>query len=530
MPAYIPDNLAGQYSSGSIASPLGMSHALTPAIYPHPVPEYSVVGFPSHGEYTYFYPFWVTMRDTYTGESAVKAKTVIYLPRHEKQTDKEYVAYLRRTPFYNAIFRTHQGLMGSVFRKAPDIIHEPNIKIDLNSVTRDHKSFHVMLREMVAEQLLTGRYGVLVDLPSETEGRPFAATYRAESILNWRTRFINGREELDQVLLQERETVNVGIGTVSVLMFRLLELVPDEVGNLYYHQKITRIMDASEASRGGTSGKMEEIIIPVIRGRRLNYIPFTFAGGITNTPDCEYPPLFNIATMNLSHYQSYAALEHGRFYAAMPTYYIQGDGFHDPNDPQSTVNPFIVGPNNMWLLGKEDKPGILEFTGGGLSYLENALESKQSQMASLGGKLITQSRKQAAISSNAWDLLAAGDEATLLGVTQCADEAGTKILQQLIQFTGTVITKEMEAKNYVELNKQFETSELTAREIRAIESIYKSRQIPKQVLYSALRDVSVIPPTMTEEEFFMLLNDEANLAEKPPEPIKSSLGTSKLTK
>jgi hypothetical protein len=250
----------------------------------------------------------------------------------------------------------------------------------------------------------------------------------------------------------------------------------------------------------------------------LNFIPFRFFGATTNTPCCDYPPLLDVATMNISHYMSYAALEHGRFYAAMPTYYIAGENMIDPNNPQSMANPYIVGPNNLWLLGKDDKPGILEFMGHGLEYLENALESKQSQMASLGGKLITQSRKQAAISSNAWDLMAAGDEATLLDITQRGDEGATQILRWLIEFAGTSLSDAQKDETFVELNKQFETGELTAREIRAIESIYASRAIPKQVLYNALREVAVIPPTMSEEEFYELLADEKNLAEKPPEP------------
>jgi hypothetical protein len=506
MPAYIPENT-------NITGSLGSSSSYSPAIYPHPVPNHSPIGMPSNPEYTYFFPLWITMRDTYTGESAVKAKSVIYLPRLEKQTDKEYRAYLGRTPFYNAIHRTHQGLMGSVYRKPPTVkIPEKYAnRISLDSVTRSKESLQSLLKEMLSEQLLTGRYGVLIDLPVEPNGRPYAASYKAETILNWRERIINGRTTLDQVLLVENDQQLTEIGTVTVLQFRLLQLV-EEGGKMVYKQTVTRIINAAE----GVSEIYE--VTPVIRGRTLDYIPFVFVGATSNTPDCDYPPLLDIATMNLSHFASYAALEHGRFYAAMPTYYITGEGSLDPNNPANTVNPYVVGPNNLWLLGKDDKPGILEFTGHGLSYLENALDSKQSQMASLGGKLISQSRRQAALSSNAWDLLSAGDEATLLDITQRADEAATSILRMLIEFTGVVLTDEERAETFIELNKQFEGSELTAREIRAVESIYQSRLIPRQVLYNALREVAVIPPTMSEAEFFALLEDEENLAEKPPEP------------
>lgn len=509
--SYIPDHLSSQYANGSLGTPAGYSHTLTPAIYPHPVPNYSALGMPSHAEYSYFYPLWITMRDTYTGESAVKAKRTVYLPRLDKQTDAEYSAYLKRTPFYNAIRRTHQGLMGSVYRKDPTIKIAAGVKLDLERVTRDGQSFTALLKMILMEQLLTGRFGMLVDLP-ESGGKPFVACYNAETILNWRERMIDGVTTLDQVLLLETDYELTSVGVSPVLQFRLLELVPDEVGNMVYQQTVTKILNSAEAVNGG--GKISYTVVPRIRGRTLNYIPFVFAGAGSNTSECDYPPLLDVATMNLSHYQSYAALEHGRFYAAMPTYYICQEGFNT-NDTQSVANPYIVGPNNLWLLGKEDKPGILEFQGRGLEYLENALEMKQSQMASLGGKLITQSRKQAAISSNAWELLSAGDEATLLDICQRADEAATKVLRMLVEFGGTSLNDAQKQETFVELNKQFEASELTAREIRAIESIYASRFIPKQVLYNALREVAVVPPTMTEEEFYALLDDEANLAEKP---------------
>jgi hypothetical protein len=94
---YIPDSLSSQYANGSLGAPAGYSHTLVPAIYPHPVPNYSALGFPCHAEYSFFYPLWITMRDTYTGEVAVKAKRTTYLPKLEKQTDPEYNAYLRRT-------------------------------------------------------------------------------------------------------------------------------------------------------------------------------------------------------------------------------------------------------------------------------------------------------------------------------------------------------------------------------------------------------------------------------------------------
>jgi hypothetical protein len=56
----------------------------------------------------------------------------------------------------------------------------------------------------------------------------------------------------------------------------------------------------------------------------MKRIPFRFFNATTNLGDIEKPPILDILTLNLSHYKTYAQLEHGRFYTANPVYYVSG--------------------------------------------------------------------------------------------------------------------------------------------------------------------------------------------------------------
>src|SRR5206468_661127 len=110
------------------------------------------------------------------------------------------------------------------------------------------------------------------------------------------------------------------------------------------------------------------------------FIPFTFVGATSLSPNVDKPPLLDLVEVNLSHYRSSADLEHGRHYTALPTPWVSG------MRPDSNLR---IGAGVAWVL--EDptaKAGMLEFTGQGLQALEKALESKEKQMAVLGARLL----------------------------------------------------------------------------------------------------------------------------------------------
>lgn len=486
----------------------------------HPLKRILVSGYDFVADATYDeqYPMWRTIRDCYAGEAAIKAAGETYLRKLSAHDAEAYKSYLSRGYFYNGVRRTHTGLMGSLFRKLPEFTIPPSVKIDLNSLTLDRQSARAFAKKVGFELLLTGRYGLLADFRDNDPKNTYLVGYEAENIYAWRTIIHKGRSTVDRIILIENESILNEYGTTDHEIYRILRLDPDPdaAGELIYSQEVIK-PDANDAKG-----------LPIIskiafnsRGRTLRYIPFIFINTMDNLPAAKSPPLTDIATLNLSHYGSTAHLEHGRFYAGMPTYVTSGDvsevipGLGDPN-------PRTVGPSNVWELPKDSKAWLLEFTGSGLSYLENAVDSKQLQMQSLGGRLISSTRRAAAMSSEAWELLETGDEATLLDIAECLDISFALALSYVAHIRGD-ISDPLASGILAEFNKEFVRTDLTAREIRALQSLYERGVIPLDVMYYALREVHVIPIEYSLEDFKRLLDQKEQKFVPPPLPVNPNL-------
>jgi hypothetical protein len=474
-----------------------------------------------HVDYQNKFDAWSTLRDCYDGESTVKAAGEQYLPKlAAHKLPEEYETYKRRAYFYNAVRRTHQGLMGSLFRKPVETTFPASLKskLNLDRVTQDAQTFSAFCRTLGHEVLLTGRFGILADFKGDNWQSPYLAPYIAENIFAWRQVVHKDRFVVDRVVLLEQEPVAGVYGFTTQLLVRVLRLDPDPnaPGEMLYSQ--TEIRPAT-VPQDQPLPMIKQIPIGVRGGRVLRYIPFVFLNATHTRPDIGPAPLEDIASINISHYMSTAHLEHGRFYAGMPTYWTSGDtGTTMPGLPDGVANPnpMAVGPSYLWELPKDSKAGLLEFTGHGLTFLENAVDSKQLQMQSLGGRLISSTRRAAAVSSEAWQLLETGDEATLMDVACTSDYAVAQALAYLGDIMGEVPDVEKHGI-LVEFNKEFVRSELTGRELRALQALRERGHIPENVMYYALREVGVIPVEYTLEDFTKLMGQKDQQYE-PPEP------------
>jgi hypothetical protein len=480
--------------------------------------------------YSNKFDMWATLRDCYDGEATIKNAGQQYLPKLAAHKDGDYDVYKSRAYFYNAVRRTHRGLMGSLFRKPVEFTLPASLKsrLNLNRISIDAKSAADFCRILGHEVLLTGRFGILADFKDTNWQSPYLAGYIGENIFSWRTRVWKDREVVDRVVLLEQEPILSDYGFTTQLLVRILRLDPNsDDTDLVYSQTEIRPVINPTASESGVQPTVTQISIKVRAGRTLNYIPFVFVNATNTRPDVGPAPLEDIATINISHYQSTAHLEHGRFYAGMPTYVTSGSASAQmPGLPEGVANPspLTVGPSYVWELEENAKAWLLEFNGHGLTFLENAVDSKQLQMQSLGGRLISSTRRAAALSDEAWQLLETGDEATLMDVACTADEA----MSTAIAYMGDIMGQIPDMTDHgvvVEFNKEFVRSELTARELRALQALRERGHIPEDVMYYALREVGVIPIEYTLEDFKALMARKDQQYEPPLPPASGGLDT-----
>jgi hypothetical protein len=470
-------------------------------------PELQLLPAFTHPDVVYWYDDWKKIRDCIEGEKAIKAEGSRYLPKFEGMEQGDYDAYLDGGTFYNFTGRTVKAMVGSIFKRRPVVTGLPEtLKTDLTRITRVANSFNIFAKFIAREILSMGRVGVLVDYPaaSGTSLKPYVAAYTAENILDWETALdpVTGRVILSRVVLREFELQrSAAQATQYYARYRELFLENDG-GKLVYKQRLYT------NPAGSAELKPEFAQEPVTvqrRGETLPYIPFRIFGSMMSEACVEAPPLLDIAHLNLSHYRSYAHLEHGRFYTGFPIYTVTGNTGEDQE--------YELGPMKVWVLPLTAEAKLLEMNGQGLKFLENACEMKEAQAAALGGRMIGVTTRSVSESDNQVKLKERNEVSLLLDVAHSLDEGFSFVLRVWAWMSGE--RREVAEAIEAEFNKDFILDMAGAREFRAVHAMYLDGVVPIDVVYDYLRKYEVIPDWMSVEEFKKLLDSMKQFPNQP---------------
>lgn len=479
----------------------------------------------AHPEFSYWKNAWTTIRDCILGDYQIKMQMERYLPRMSGMSTEDYDAYLGRAYFYNMTHRTVNGLVGTVFRRNPKFSGiPPKLTDNIKQITKDNLPLDLFAKEVAYEVIAMGRFGVLLDMDQEGQNPPFLAGYIAENIVDWTSKEINGRYVLNRVVLQEvrvqRAMTPQALQATTIAQtyradYRVLVLEQDQtdpetgegIGPYIYRQYVYKDLMSPPAPVQFT----EIVITPTNLGRNFDFIPFVFFGPLTNGSGIEKSPLLDIALMNISHFQSVAQLEHGRFYTALPIYHIKVDNINDMKGSYS------VGPATVWEYTADKPPGITEYNGAGLKYLETALDDKEAHVSAMGGRMLDARPGAVAESDSLIKLKEVNEQSLLLNATTTINFGLTQLLKWWTDWQN-----EDSSKVAVELNQDFLFSIVGAREFRAFTLMYQEGLIPIEALYELLRKAEVIPEYMDFEEFKTQLNDPKNFPNNPDVKAKQA--------
>lgn len=449
---------------------------------------------------------WETIRDCVRGERVVKDKATQYLRPLDEMDATEYESYLDRAVFFNMTGRTVNALTGIVFNRSPQVSGVPKrLAKAFKYPTRNNITFEAFIKKVCRELVTLGRYGVLVDMPptQSSLNTPYFVGFAAEHILDWQEAVIDGKLVPVEIILREYTEERMVFGkqreTRTIIRRLALEWSQDR-DNFIYAQYIYE--------GTGTSVDVETVeptrIVPTRNGVPLDRIPFVFLGAIDNTPEIDRSPIADIASLNVAHYRSYAQLEHSRYYTAMPVFYAQV-----PTGNAERV--YRIGSSVVWEVAPGEKPGILEFNGHGLGGLVAACNQKEDQISALGGRLMTGQSRSVAESDNALKLKEGNERSILINIVFAVSEGMTEVLRRWVWWQGIDNVEDVE----VELNKEFLTDTLGARELRAVYAMYLDGVVPITVLHFYLQKAEVIPEWMDVDQFKSLLDDETEFKNQP---------------
>jgi len=363
--------------------------------------------------YSEFITDWITMRDTYRGERIVKDKGEAYLPATGgMKADgmnsanaigyQAYKAYKERAVFHDFVSDAVEAMIGMMHHKPP-VIELPSVLEDMRkNATITGESLEQLLRRINEEQLVTGRLGLLLDLPQNpdpTNPLPYIVSYRAEDIINWddgaRGQML--LPQLNLVVLNESEyerTDEFEWELVEKYRALILGDVEDNENSGVYRTGVFR---------KNLTFTEEALIEPSIRGSMLDKIPFTFINtkDIVSCPDD--PPLIGLAKLALAIYRGEADYRQNLFMQGQDTLVITGG-----NEEEYRVGTGAV----INLPNSESDAKFIGVTSDGLAEQRQSLENDKAQAVNKAGQMIdTRSRQKE--SGDALKIRLAAQTATL---------------------------------------------------------------------------------------------------------------------
>jgi hypothetical protein len=278
-----------------------------------------------------------------------------------------YAAYTQRAQYPLWVRDGVRAMMGLVARQVPAIELPSRLAYIEANATADGFSLQQLFVRVVREVLTYGRVALVVD--ADDAGRAFIALYPAASAINWKTRKVQGRDDLVLAVFAEEKpkaTVDEFSHDVEVV-YRVLDL-PD--GRLR-----VRVM-------GSTGGAIEERnpLTANARTDALGYLPVVYCGATDSTPDIDDVPLLAMAQAALVAYQLSAD-----YYTALhQTSHAQPwvSGLDD------SVELSVTGPSAAWDLGANGSCGYLEFEGRGIEAVRQAMADQKNASSEAGARVM----------------------------------------------------------------------------------------------------------------------------------------------
>lgn len=345
-----------------------------------------------HPLYSEKLPDWVKLQDSYAGQRKIKEKRTTYLPATSgmeadgMETNnngyKAYNAYLMRAVYHNFIKGAVETSVGVMHQKEAVIDLPESMEPLRDSITLNGESILSLLRTINAEQLKTGRLGLLADLPENPtdDALPYITTYMAEHIINW-DKGSDGEfaiEDLTFVVLDESGfRLTIGFEWETEKRYRALKMVDGVfMTGLFRERDGNLIFDETQ------------LIAPSVKGKTLDKIPFVFINSKDTSADPSDPPLLDLAELSLAIYLGEADYRQSLFLQGQDTLVISG-GQNSDGTMQTRVGSGAT--IHLPMSGTAEYIGV---DSKGLSEQRNALENDKTRATQLGGSLIESVAKE----------------------------------------------------------------------------------------------------------------------------------------
>jgi hypothetical protein len=388
-----------------------------------------------HPSYVDRAPDWELLRDAQAGERAVKTKGFVYLPPtsgmwHDGMQTTEapgyraYAAYRTRAVFPDFVSEAVGHMLGLMHARPAKIELPAQLEPMRAAASSQGETLQHLLMRINQEQLVTGRLGLMLDLPEgKRQGVPrmFLSLYPAETILNWDENLVGGdRTVLNLVVLDEsRYERRPGLDWDWVERYRVLSLGPIETNEVtgVYGQALSDTKDIPTS-----------LLQPSIQGRTLDRIPWAFINTKDNLSEPDRPPLLGLARLCMTIYRGEADYRQNLFMQGQDTFVTIGA-------PDTGEDGERVGAGAMINLPAGADAKYVGVQSQGLSEQRQALETDRAMAAQRAGQLATAKSKQIE-SGEALQTRIASVTASLTSIAKSGAAGLEQLLRQAAEWVG----------------------------------------------------------------------------------------------
>lgn len=372
--------------------------------------------------------FWEMVDAILGGAETMRAAGPIYLPKFENETAKDYEERKKTAPFTNIYADISRDLSAKPFSKQL-VVGEgasQNIagRIDggkrsdafVDNVDGRGNNLHVFAADSYKAGIDYGLDWILVDYPKATTDRaltqaeevqrglrPYWVHVRAKRVLAAYSDFLNGKEILVHVRLDESTTVREGFEEKTYERVRVIDRVPikgDDGAVVSYGPATWTIYEKQKAANSDREqwvaiedGTYTIGVIPLVP-----FIP----GDRIGTSFAVRPPLKDIAYAQVEEFQQESNLKAIKNLTAFPMLVGEGVQASDENGTKIVVP---VGPRAVLLPGTNASGEnatfkFIEPAATSLTFLEESLTKHRKQMRELGMQPLTETNITVITSAN----------------------------------------------------------------------------------------------------------------------------------
>ena len=427
--------------------------------------------------------FWGLIEDLKEGTYKIRSEHRKYLPQLEREVDDSYDRRLSRSNVVPFMQRIEKMLAGMLVRKpvrldgVSDLVRE-----QLFDVSLEGDDMNVWLNTTARTVITNGHCGVLVDAPKDGDKvRPYWVTYEPKNILGWRTEVIDGVRQLTQLRLMEQVVEPDGkYGEKIVKQIRVLE-----PGRFEIHRK-----DKKGEYKLHDEGEMsikDKIPFSVAYSNRVGYYE-------------SRSPLYDIAELNLKHYQIQSDLDNILHISSVPLLAV----FGYPNSDEITT-----GPSEALSLPPESRMEYISPSSDSYESQFRRLEDLKDQIntlslaAVLGQKLVGETAEAKRIDRSQ-------NDSTMMVVAQQMQD----LIDNCLKFHSEYLNEPNAGSSFV--NRDFVTARLEPQEIQSLLQLFTAGTISQETLLTQLSSGEILGDDFDVEEEVEATQSGGLIETEPP--------------